>query len=131
MTARFPRSAGCSALMGADVLVLPTNFPAQAERLTEHVMACRAIENTVYALAANRVGEERGTRYIGRSVIHGPLGETLARAGTDSPETLLADIEPARARQKRLVRIPGVQEINRIGDRRPEFYGRICSRGDT
>lgn len=125
----FPEVGRVLTLLGADLLVLPTNFPAQAECLTEHVMACRAIENTVYALAANRVGEERGTRYIGRSVIHGPLGETLARAGTDLPEMLLADIDPARARQKRLVRIPGVQEINRIGDRRPEFYGRICSGG--
>lgn len=123
----FPEVGRVLSLMGADLLVLPTNFPSQAERLTEHVMACRAIENTVYTLAANRVGEERGVRYIGRSVIHGPLGETLARAGTDSTEMLVADIDPARARQKRLIRIPGVQEIDRIGDRRPEFYGWVCA----
>lgn len=118
----FPEVGRALTLLGADLLALPTNFPVQAERLTEHVMACRAIENTVYTLAANRVGTERDTRYVGRSVIHDPLGATLARAGSESPEILLADLDPARARQKRLIRIPGVQEIDRIADRRPEFY---------
>ena len=34
-------------------------------------MACRAMENVVYAMAVNRVGEERGFRFIGRSSIVG------------------------------------------------------------
>jgi hypothetical protein len=56
------------------------------------------------------------------------VGETLARAGKDATEILVAEIDPARARQKRLVRIPGIQEIDRVHDRRPEFYGLVCSK---
>lgn len=123
----FPEVGRVLTLLGADLLVLPTNFPSQSGPIAEHVMACRSIENTVYSLFANRVGEERGVLFIGRSVIHGPQGETLARAGQDSAEILLSDIDPARARQKRLVRVPGVHEVNRIHDRRPEFYGLVCS----
>jgi hypothetical protein len=36
---------------------------------------------------------------------------------------LLADVDPELARRKRLVRVPGRHEINRIADRRPRFYG--------
>ena len=28
-----------------------------------------------------------------------------------------------KARKKRVIRIPGIHEINRMADRRPEFYG--------
>jgi predicted amidohydrolase len=127
----FPEVGRVLALQGADLLILPTNFPKGAEALAEHLMATRAVENTVYAMAVNRVGEERGARFIGRSSIHAPSGETLARAGADSEEVLYAEIDPARARQKRIVRIPGEQEIDRIADRRPEFYGKLVEpRGD-
>ena len=88
----------------------------------------RAMENTVYAMAVNRVGEESGFRFIGGSSIVDPSGRVLARAGADTEEILLADIDPSRARQKRLVRVPGRHEINRIADRRPRFYEASSSR---
>ena len=81
-------------------------------------------QNVVFALAANRVGEERGFPFLGRSSIAGPNGELLARAD-DRPGIIYADIDPARARQKRQVRVPGQHEIDRIADRRPEFYASI------
>jgi predicted amidohydrolase len=121
----FPEVGRVLSLLGADLLVLPTNWPKGAEPLAEHTMAGRAIENTVYAMAVNRIGEERGARFVGRSSIHGPGGETLARAGADAEEIIAADIDVRRARNKRIVRVPGVQEIDRIADRRPAFYGKI------
>ena len=81
------------------------------------------MENVVYAMAVNRVGEERGFRFIGRSSIVGTAGERLAVAGANRAEVLYDDIDPARARVKRLVRVPGRPEIDRIADRRPRFYG--------
>jgi predicted amidohydrolase len=82
----------------------------------------RAMENTVYVMAVNRVGLESGFRFIGASSIVDPFGKRLAQAGPDSEETLFAEIDPALARRKRLVRVPGRHEINRIADRRPRFY---------
>lgn len=121
----FPEPARVMALMGADLLVLPTNWPTHAECAAEHTIPTRAMENTVYVIAVNRVGEESGFRFIGTSSIADPNGRVLAKAGADAEEMLLADIDPARARQKRLVRVPGRHEINRIGDRRPRFYQKI------
>jgi 5-aminopentanamidase len=118
----FPETGRVLTLLGAELLVLPTNWPTHAEGAAEHLMACRALENVVYAMAVNRVGEERGFRFIGRSSIVGTGGERLAFASPDREEVLYAEIDPARARQKRLVRVPGLHEIDRIADRRPRFY---------
>ena len=124
----FPESARVLALLGADLIVLPTSWPAGAETLAEHSVPTRALENHVYYIAADRVGEERGTRYVGRSRIADPLGRTLAVASADREEVLVAEIEPARARAKRVVRVAGKNEVDRIGHRRPEFYGPIAEK---
>jgi len=121
----FPETGRVLTLLGADILVLPTNWPRHAETAAEHMTACRALENVVYAMAVNRVGEERGFRFIGRSSIADPSGVVLAAAGPDTEEILYAEVDPALARRKRLVRVPGKHEIDRIGDRRPEFYARL------
>jgi 5-aminopentanamidase len=121
----FPETGRVLTLLGADLLVLPTNWPTHSECAAEHMMACRAMENVVYAMAVNRVGEEAGFQFIGRSSIAGTGGEVLATAGPDTEEILYADIDPARARRKRQVRVPGKHEIDRIADRRPRFYGKL------
>lgn len=118
----FPESGRVLSLLGADLLVLPTNWPRHAESAAEHMISCRAMENVVYAVAANRIGEERGFRFIGRSSIAGPSGEILAMASADREEILFADIDVTKARSKRLVRVPGAHEVDRIADRRPDFY---------
>ena len=96
----FPEPARVMSLMGADLLVLPTNWPTHSECAAEHMIPTRAMENTVYVMAVNRVGEESGFRFIGTSSIVDPSGRVLAKAGADSEETLFADIDPAIARQK-------------------------------
>jgi predicted amidohydrolase len=121
----FPESCRVLALLGADLLVLPTNWPAHAECAAEHMMATRAMENVVFTLAVNRIGEERGFTFIGRSSIMNPGGHRLAFASVAAEEIIVADIDPNLARIKRQVRVAGKHEINRIADRRPEFYGVI------
>lgn len=121
----FPETGRVLSLLGADLLLLPTNWPTHSECAAVHMIACRAFENVVYAMAVNRVGEERGFRFIGRSSIAGPNGEILKAAGPASEEILCVEIDPARARQKRLIRVPGKHEVDRIADRRPEFYEEI------
>jgi predicted amidohydrolase len=123
----FPEVGRVLSLLGADLLVLPTNWPRHAECAAEHMMICRALENHVYAMAVNRVGEEAGFRFIGRSSIVAPGGDVLAMAGGEEATILYADVEPARARNKRLVRVPGLHEIDRMADRRPRFYGPIVA----
>ena len=121
----FPESARILTLLGADLLILPTNWPTHSETAAEHMMSCRALENVVYTMAIDRVGEESGFQFIGRSSICDTAGNRLAFASPDREEILYAEIEPAKARMKKLVRRPGLHEVDRIADRRPSFYGLI------
>ncbi len=123
--AAFPEASRVMSLLGADLIALPTNWPPGAETTARHAIPTRALENAVYFAAVNRVGEERGFRFIGMSSICGPTGETLAASTTADEEILYAEIDPARARQKRIIRVPGKHEIDRLADRRPEFYGAL------
>jgi predicted amidohydrolase len=121
----FPEPARCLALMGADLIVLPTNWPTSAEPAADYAINTRALENTVYYAAADRVGVERGVSFIGKSRICDPLGKTLAVADHANEAILYADIDVARSRNKHLIRQAGVNEVNRMADRRPEMYGKL------
>lgn len=118
----FPESARCLMLAGADLIVLPTNWPTGALKTAQLLVASRALENHLYFVAVNRIGVERGTRFIGQSRIVNPWGETLAAAEHDEECILFADIDPALARNKHIVRIPGEYELHRLRDRRPDLY---------
>lgn len=121
----FPEATRTLALLGADLIALPTNWPPGAECVAAHVLNTRAMENAVYFAAANRVGSERGFDFIGRSRICATKGETLA-ASEDTSETILyAEIDPELSRSKTAVREPGRHAIDRMADRRPEMYGQL------
>lgn len=124
---RPPEAARVLALSGADLVVVPTNWPEEARTSAEHVVIARAAENKVFFASCNRVGEEGAFRFIGRSKIISPVGGVLAAAG-DGEEILWADVKLAEARQKRTVNIPGEYEIDVLGERHPELYGVIGRR---
>ncbi|MFO0872110.1 MAG: carbon-nitrogen hydrolase family protein [Pirellulales bacterium] len=121
----FPEAARVMALDGADLLVLPTNWPPGAECTADCLVNARALENAVYFAAVNRVGTERGFPFIGRSKICDPSGRLLAGAEAPTEAVFYASIDVDRARNKHIVRVPGKHEINRFADRHPEFYGRV------
>ncbi|MEZ6058665.1 MAG: carbon-nitrogen hydrolase family protein [Planctomycetaceae bacterium] len=123
----FPESSRMLALQGADLIVLPTNWPPGAECLARTAIATRAMENGIYYAAINRVGEERGFRFIGRSSICAPNGDAMSESTGNAAEVLWADIDPERSRNKHFVRVPGKHEIDRFADRRPEMYGAIVA----
>ncbi len=123
----FPETGRVLTLLGADVLVLATNWPVQSTATALHLPACRAIENVVYVMAVDRIGTESGCLFAGHSSIVDPDGNILAQAGPSEPAILYAEVDPAIARRKRLIRVPGVYELDRIGDRRPAFYAPIVA----
>jgi predicted amidohydrolase len=122
----FPESARVLTLLGADLVVLPTNWPTGA-LTTVCLTEARALENHIYYAAVNRVGEERGFRFIGRSRIIGVDGTLLAEAKPEGEEILVATIDPELARRKRVVKVPGEHEIDRVHDRRPEMYAPLVA----
>ncbi len=119
----FPEVARVLALSGAELIVLPTNWPPGAETFARYLINARALENNVYYLAVNRVGVERGFRFIGTSRLCQTDGNDLAVLGPAEQSLLSGDVLPSKARNKHLVRVPGKHEIDRFLDRRPELYG--------
>jgi predicted amidohydrolase len=124
----FPETARCLMLLGADLIVLPTNWPSGAISTAKTLIPARALENHIFYAAVNRIGTERGFNFIGMSRIMGCTGEFLAVSESDEATILYADIDPAKARDKHRVFIPGKYELHRLKDRRPEMYGPITER---
>lgn len=123
--ASFPEAARCMALQGADLIALPTNWPPGSECAAASAINTRALENGVYYIAVNRVGEENGFPFIGHSRIADPTGATLATLPHDNEAILYAEIDLSLARNKHYVRVPGKHEIDRFADRRPHLYGPV------
>ena len=122
----FPEFPRLLALAGADLIALPTNWADKALATATYVPPARALENAVYFAACNRVGTESGFHYIGRSSVFDPAGVKLAGAEHDREDVLFATIDPARARDKRVVNTPGEYEVDRVNWRRPELYGPLA-----
>lgn len=119
---RPPEPMRVLALKGADLVVLPTNWPDGAQLSAQVLTMARAVENRVALVSCNRYGPENGTTFIGMSSIIDPLGYVLARAG-DGEEVLVADLDLTLARQKRVATIPGRYEWTVFESRRPDLYG--------
>jgi predicted amidohydrolase len=115
----FPEAAGTLARRGARIIAHPANLVlAHARR----AMPVRCLENRVFAVTANRWGEEPSPdgpiRFRGESMILSPLGEELAVGPAGGDEVRVVEIDPAAADDKRIT-----PENDLFADRRPELYG--------
>jgi 5-aminopentanamidase len=119
----FPESARILTLLGADLVVLPTNWAPAARKMAQLVSAARGWENHIYYLAVNRIGDESGFHYIGLSSAADYRGDMLHWAPEDEEAIFTIEVDPAAARQKRVVTCAGSYEIDRVNWRRPELYG--------
>jgi predicted amidohydrolase len=120
----FPEWVRRVALDGAELVCAPVNWPdpgrPAGERPVEVVtVQAAAATNRVFVAVADRVGDERGTSWIGGSLVAGPDGYPLALSSLDGrAETLLADCDLTAARDKS---VSGHND--RFADRRPMLYG--------
>jgi predicted amidohydrolase len=113
---RFPELYRILAVRGARVVSLPAAFTLTTTR--DHwstLVRARAIENQVFVIAANQIGEHpAGQQSGGRSMIVDPWGVVLAQA-PDSEAHIVAELDLERQREIR-ARLPS------LANRRPEAY---------
>lgn len=94
---RFPELYRRYSARGAQVLFAPSNFTQRTGRdHWEILVRCRAIENQCFVVAPNQCGTNAGTGVAshGHSLVVGPWGEVLARAGA-GPAVITAKLDPA------------------------------------
>jgi 5-aminopentanamidase len=118
----FPEAPRVLKLAGAELYVLPTNWPTGAWRTPKFMLNARAQENHFAVAAVNRVGIERGWRFIGQSKIVDCMGDIIVEASEDREEILFAEIDLQESNRNKIVNVAGSYEIDRLADRRPEFY---------
>lgn len=110
----FPELVRAHADSGTDVLMVPTGLMQPYTVVSRILVPARAYENQLFIVYANRCGAENGLEYCGDSVIVGPDGADLARAGT-AEELLLADLDAAALAD-------GRRRNTHLADRRPDLY---------
>lgn len=111
---RFPELFRRYALEGAQMVIIPAEWPAERIEHWRTLLQARAIENQFYIVATNACGETGGTTFGGHSMLIDPWGKVLVEAG-DEPGLFTVEIELDRVAQIR-------EKIPVFDDRRPELY---------
>jgi len=114
----FPESVRTLALQGAQIIAHPANLVLP---YCQDAMITRSIENKVFTITANRIGQEQlgkdHLRFTGRSQMTSPNGEILYRGPKNTETVHITTIDPEQAQNKR---ISARNEL--FDDRRPEHY---------
>lgn len=121
---RAPEASRVLALRGAELILLPTNWPTRKGTTPALMCPSRAMENKVFFASCNRIGDENGFSFRGESAIYDLSGAPIAEAGT-ADTIIYADLNLSEAHNKRTIVIPGVFETDAFECRRPELYSPI------
>ena len=121
----FPEVFRILGAQGADIVCSLNNFSLTADTsfddkgtpMSTYLMMSHAHMNGMFVVSANRVGAERGERFIGGSLLVGPQGWPLAEAPSDEETMLVHDIDLALSRQTVWSRYNDL-----YGDRRVDLY---------
>lgn len=74
-----------------DVLLYTANWPTPRINAWDALLKARAIENMVYCVGVNRLGEDmEGHQYPGHSSVYDPLGELISIS--EQEETIIVDL---------------------------------------
>ncbi len=122
---RFPEPARVLGLGGVQIILALSNLPVGAEAYAGFLNRARACENRVFLVSANRIGSERGAKFLGQSQIIDFAGVVLAESNSSAEEILISEVEPQSADIKRVINAPGEYEFDIFQDRRPELYNKL------
>jgi len=114
----YPEYMRALALNGAKVVIIP-QAGAEGEwpdGLYEAEMRVTAFQNGYFTALCNRVGKEEKLTFAGESFVCNPKGEVISRAGKQTEEILIADINLEEVKSSDARRLF-------LRDRRPELYG--------
>ena len=110
---RFGELYRLLSLAGAKVIFVPACFAMQTGQAHwEVLLRARAIENGVYIVACNQIGEKYNMTAYGHSMVIDPWGRIIAEA-EDNPGVLMAEIDLSEIEKVR-AQIPSLK--NRRGD---------------
>lgn len=117
---RFPEFIRALALSGAELIVIPAEWPSARIDHWEILLRARAIENQIFVIGCNRCGEGGGQVFGGRSVVYGPDGSTVALCPDEGEMTATVLVEPSLADKIR-------KKLPFTGGRNPLLYSPVTA----
>jgi predicted amidohydrolase len=126
----FPEVFRILAMKGADLICIPTNWvdtpPQELTTMGTHLAIVNANINSLFIIAADRIGIERGCKFPGRSIIVGPSGWPNTPMASDDKEEIIYD-EINISDSRRL----NWNEFNvLLRDRRTDLYDIVLGSGE-
>lgn len=112
---RFPELARTLALKGAQVMFIVAQWPTPRRLHWKHIQLARAIENQMYIVSCNGVGNLNGVEYSGTSMMIDSWGDILQEGATYQEETLISELDVERVLEVR-------KEVPIFESRVPELY---------
>ncbi len=108
-----------TALRGADLLLVPANWPPLGLDPRE-LWRARALENGVYVAACNRTGQDRNLAFeAAPSCLYDPQGQTLLEATAPDSQIWTATVPLQDGK------LPSSARRSRLGQRQVQHYGNI------
>lgn len=120
----FPEFCRSYALMGADILLVPTANMSPFDMVNKTLVPARAIENTMGMAYCNYVGSEPPFDYCGQSVAVDADGSLLATGSANETGLLVATFTRASLEKARCTQ-------SYLRDRREDLYLRHTDSGTT
>lgn len=112
---RFPEIFRHFALGGAELVLLPAQWPLARVEHWRILLRARAIENQLWMVAGNRSGRDPGgTIFAGHSAVISPWGEIVVEGGEERA-LLLADLDLEESKRTQ-------QSFPVLRDRRQDLY---------
>ncbi len=89
----FPEGSRVLALKGAEIVFAPTAASLNTHSLWERAISANAFANNMFVFRVNRVGQEEGISFYGRSFCVDPWGEMASELAGGKDAVVLADID--------------------------------------
>lgn len=117
---RYPETSRILAMLGAEVMFCPTAAPGYAHGVHwGNLNIMRAVDNGMFCVYSNRIGQEGVNNYFGESMIVDPMGEVIASGGKEENAVVMADLDLAKVDEAR-IKVPTLRDMR--GDFWMKYY---------
>lgn len=111
---RFPELARKLALNGAEVIAVPSAWAAARKDAFAAFVKTRALENQLFVFGVNRAGKDGPIEFAGGSMLCGPSGAAICKAGQRGNRLLFGEIDRREIRAAR-------KKLDVFGSRHPRY----------
>ncbi|MBU5266830.1 carbon-nitrogen hydrolase [Virgibacillus proomii] len=119
--AGFPEVSRSLCLQGADIIFVPSAWRIEDEDMWDLNLPQRALENVLFTVGVNSVGDQHGLHLFGKSKVCNPRGQIIKELPTDKETVEVIEIDLEDILKYRT-------EISYLRDRKPFMYNLLTEK---